>query len=82
MEYPSVLIAHCWNTCAILLASDLPTFLWTESVQHAVWLKNCTTTCTLSGQTPFEVVLNMKPSLENLPEWGAHIFVLLEGHVS
>jgi len=45
-----------------------------------VWLKNRTTTCTLDGQTLFEIMSKMKPNLENLPEWGACVFVLCEGH--
>ena len=64
------------HACAMLLASNLPKFLWTESVQHAVWLKNCTTTCVLNGKTPFEVVFKSKPNLKNLLEWGVCIFVL------
>ena len=63
----------------MLLASDLPKFLWTESVQHTVWLKNCTTTHALDGQTPFEIMFKMKPNLKNIPEWGACIFILCKG---
>src|SRR5882724_13228327 len=64
---------------AMLIAANLPKFLWTETLQHAAWLKNRTTTCTLRGRTPFEVVHKSKPNLESLPEWGTHVFMLQEG---
>jgi GAG-pre-integrase domain/Integrase core domain/Pol polyprotein, beta-barrel domain len=36
---------------AMHLTVGLPKFLWMESVQHAVWLKNRTSTCALDGKT-------------------------------
>ena len=58
--------------------ADLPKFLWTESIQHVVWLKNRTTTYQLEGKTPFEMLFNKKPDLSNLPEWGTKVWVLKE----
>ena len=63
---------------AMHYAADLPKFLWTESIQHAVWLKNRTTTYQLNGKTPFEMLFNKKPDLSNLPEWGTKVWVLKE----
>ena len=60
------------------LAVGLPKFLWTESVQHAVWLKNWTSTRALDGKTPYEVMHRVKPDLTDLPEWGARVFTLRE----
>jgi len=68
------------HACAMLIAVDLPKFLWAKSVQHATWLKNHTLTCTLNGKTPFEMLHKEKPNLENLLEWGIRVFVLQEGH--
>lgn len=65
---------------AMHYAADLPKFLWTESIQHAVWLKNRTTTYQLNGKTPFEMLFNKKPDLSNLPEWGTKVWVLKEDH--
>ncbi|KAF8532320.1 hypothetical protein JB92DRAFT_2571350, partial [Gautieria morchelliformis] len=63
----------------MLLTANLPKFLWTESVQHVVWLKNrMTSTCTLDGKTPYEMVHGMKPDMTDLPEWSTRIFVLKE----
>ena len=63
---------------AMHFAADLPKFLWTESVQHAVWLKNRTTTYQLNGKTPFEMLFGKKPDFTDLPEWGAKVWVLKE----
>src|SRR5882724_4536103 len=52
------------HTCAMLLTVDLPKFLWTESVQHMMWLKNCTSMCALGRKTPFEMLHKSKPNLE------------------
>jgi len=68
------------HMCAMMLASGLPKFLWTETVQHATWIKNCTATCALNGKTPYEMLFKSKPHLKDLLEWGAHIYVLREGH--
>ena len=57
---------------------DLPKFLWMESVQHTVWLKNQTSMCALDRKTPYEILHKMKPDLTDLPEWGARIFALKE----
>ena len=65
---------------AIHHMADLPKFLWTESVQHAVWLKNQTSMCVLDGKTPYEMLHKMKPDLTDLPEWGARVYTLKEDH--
>ena len=59
-------------------ATDLPKFLWMESIQHAAWLKNRTTTYQLNGKTLFEMLFGKKPDLSDLPEWGAKVWVLKE----
>ena len=59
-------------------ATDLPKFLWMESIQHAAWLKNRTTTYQLNGKRPFEMLFGKKPDLSDLPEWGAKVWVLKE----
>jgi Reverse transcriptase (RNA-dependent DNA polymerase) len=63
---------------AMHLAAGLPKFLWTESVQHAVWLKNRTSTRALDGKTPYESMHREKPNLTDLPEWGTRVFTLRE----
>jgi len=63
------------RTCEMLHASSLPKYLWGECIKHVVWLKNCTFTCTLNGQMPYEAVLNSKHNLNGLPEWGSQVWV-------
>ena len=63
---------------AMILTVDLPKFLWTESVQHVVWLKNRTSTRALDSKMPYELVHGTKPNLTDLPEWGTTVFVLRE----
>ena len=48
---------------AMLMADQLPKTLWPETVHHAVWLKNRTSTRALNGKTPYEVMYQMKPDL-------------------
>src|SRR5882672_6146645 len=67
------------HACAMHPSTDLPKFLWAESVQHATWLKNHTSMQALNGKTPFEMLFKQKPKLENLPEWGTRVFVLRKG---
>ncbi|KAF8578963.1 hypothetical protein K439DRAFT_1360593 [Ramaria rubella] len=62
----------------MIIAANLPKFLWTEAVQHATWLKNRTPTRVLNGMTPYEVRYNTKADLTALPKWGARVYVLKE----
>jgi hypothetical protein len=61
---------------AMHYAADFPKFLWTESLQHATWLKNRTSMHTLDGRTPYEMLHGSKLDLKGLLEWGAQAFVL------
>lgn len=61
---------------AMMLGSQLPHSLWGEALMHAVWLKNQTWTRALpSGVTPYELVMEKTPTLWDIPEWGATIWV-------
>jgi hypothetical protein len=61
---------------AMLLAAQLPRNLWPETIHHAVWLKNRTSTRALNGMTPYEKMFKTKPNLSDLPDWGARVFVM------
>jgi hypothetical protein len=63
---------------AMHYAVDLPKFLWPESIQHAVWLKNHTSTYQLNDKTSYELMFKQKPDITGLPEWGARVWVLKE----
>ncbi|KAF8590915.1 hypothetical protein K439DRAFT_1328255, partial [Ramaria rubella] len=59
--------------------AELPKFLWSESVHHATWLKNRTSTRALPYNiTLFKLMFNSKLDLSDLPEWGAKVYVLKE----
>ncbi|HEV7735797.1 MAG TPA: reverse transcriptase domain-containing protein, partial [Chlamydiales bacterium] len=59
----------------MLIAAQLPVFLWAEALTHAVYLKNRTSTRILEGKTPFELVMEEPPNLSDLPEWGMKAWV-------
>jgi len=60
---------------AVLYVSGLPKNLWGEAIKHAVYIKNCTATCTLDGKTPYEMLHGKKPNLMDLPVWGTKVWV-------
>jgi hypothetical protein len=64
---------------AMLGASGLPKFLWDEAVLHKVWLKNRSPTRALVDKTPLEASGGGKPDLSDLHEFGATIYVHVDG---
>jgi len=61
---------------AVMIASQLPCFLWGEALMHVVWLKNRTWTRALpKGVTPYELVIGDTPVLRDIPEWGSVVWV-------
>ena len=55
---------------AMMHASSMLKSLWGEAVMHATWVKNHTSTRRLSKKTPYEMLYQKKPNLENVPVWG------------
>jgi hypothetical protein len=62
----------------MLIAADLPRFLWIKAVCHAVWLKNRSPTHTLNGQTPHEAIGLGKSDLSDLREWGCTVWIKVD----
>ena len=60
------------------MTGQLPKNLWPETIHHAVWRKNQTSTRALNGKTPYEVMYGVKPNLADLPDWGARVFIMKE----
>ena len=56
-------------------AADLPKNLWGEAINHAVWLKNQTSTRVLGNVNPHERLYGTKPNLGGVPEWGQRVWV-------
>jgi len=60
---------------AMMHASSLPKNLWGETVMHVTWVKNRTSTRHLGKDTPYEMLYQRKPNLENVPVWGCRVKV-------
>jgi len=65
----------------MLVDSDLPEFLWEPVVAHAVYLQNMSymMLLRLGNQTPYQVWYGKKPNVSHLCEFGAPVWVLLQG---
>ncbi|KAG8786664.1 hypothetical protein FRC15_010949 [Serendipita sp. 397] len=66
---------------AMLMAKDLPAFLWTEAVSHAAYLRNHAPTRALDGKTPEEVWTGKKPDVSHLREFGSEVWIRDEGNI-
>ena len=60
---------------AMIHGTDLPRNLWGEAINHAVWLKNRTSTRALGNVTPYKRLYGSKPYLGGVPEWGQRVWV-------
>src|SRR5271168_73492 len=64
---------------AMLTANNIPEFLWEYAVLHAVYLRNRSYTKHLSDSTPYEGWFDKKPNIAHLREFGAPVWILLQG---
>jgi hypothetical protein len=63
---------------AMINKQDLPHFLWELAASHAVYLWNRSYTRPLD-KTPYEIWKEKKPNVAHLREFGAPVWVLLQG---
>ena len=63
---------------AMITARSLPEFLWEYAILHAAYIRNRCYTKTLSI-TPYEIWFKRKPNISHLREFGAPVWVLLQG---
>src|SRR6266508_4358749 len=63
---------------AMLIAKNLPAFLWDEAVSHATYLRNRAPTRALKGITPYEAWTGKKPDVSHFREFGCDVWVLDE----
>jgi hypothetical protein len=63
---------------AMLIGQKLPEFLWKHAVLHTGYLRNRTYTKKLET-TPYQGWFNEKPNVTYLREFGALVWVLLQG---
>lgn len=61
---------------AMLIAHQLPRFLWQEAANYASYVKNRSPTRALPGKTPYQALWNTKPDLQDLQEFGVPCWVL------
>jgi hypothetical protein len=64
---------------AMICGQDLPEFLWEPAIVHAAYLQNRAYTRTLQDKTPYEAWFKKKPDMTHLREFGAPVWVLLQG---
>ena len=61
---------------AMIIQSSQPNFLWAEAIWHDVWLWNQAITRAIpEGKTLHEIVMEEKPNVARLLEWGSQIWV-------
>jgi hypothetical protein len=65
--------------CAMLRASDLPEFLRGHAVEHAGYIRNRSYMKFLENETPYQGWTGRRPDVSHLHEFGASIWVLLQG---
>jgi transposase InsO family protein len=63
---------------AVLIASGLPTYLWGEALQFAVYIRNRVPTPALDGKTPYEAWRGERPELGHIRAWGTEVWVRRE----
>ena len=71
MNHTLVELAH-----VMLIALDLPEFLWKQAVAHATYLRNHAYTKAVEGTTPYERWNNKKPNVAHLREFGMPVWIL------
>ena len=68
---------------AMLKAKNLPRELWGEAVNIAVYILNRSSSKTLQGQTPHEIWIGRKPSVDHMRTSGSIVRVKTsKGHLS
>src|SRR6266567_9330205 len=63
---------------AMQISADLPEYLWEPAVTHAAYLRNQSFTAPLKS-TPYQKWHNNKPNISHLREFGAPVWILLQG---
>jgi hypothetical protein len=63
----------------MLAAQSLPEFLWEHATLHATYIRNHSYTKHLKMETPYQGWFNQKPNIAHLHEFGAPVWILLQG---
>jgi len=65
--------------CAMITALELPEFLWEAAVAHVAYLRNMSYTKPRAKEMPYQIWHGRKPNVLHLREFGAPVWVLLQG---
>ena len=60
---------------AVSHGNGLPQNLWGKALMHIIWVKNQSALCILNDKTPYELLTGKKPNLQDIPKWGARVWV-------
>jgi len=63
----------------MLTASKLPQFLWEPAIAHSAYIRNRSYTSARPDKTPYESWNGSKPKVSHLREFGAPVWILLQG---
>jgi hypothetical protein len=64
---------------AMLAAQNLPEFPWEHATLHAAYVQNCSYTKHLKMEMPYQGWFNQKLNVAHLHEFGAPVWILLQG---
>jgi len=62
----------------MIIARNLPVFLWEYAILHAIYLRNRVYHKSIDV-TPYQIWNNRRPNIQHLREFGAPVWVLLQG---
>lgn len=64
---------------AMLSGQESLEFLWEPALEHTAYVRNQAYTQALEGKTPYKASFEKKPTITGLQEFGAPVWVLLQG---
>ena len=64
---------------AMIDAHKLPEYLWEYAIAHSTYVRNRAYTMSLKNKTPYEAWFKKKPNVSHLREFGAPVWILLQG---
>ena len=63
---------------AMMIAQNVPMFLWEYTIQHAAYLRERAPAQALLGKTPYEAWNSIKPDVSHLREFSSPVYILLQ----
>ena len=64
---------------AMMIARDVPNYLWKYALQHAAYIHEWAPTKALPGTTPYEAWNGIKPNVAHLWEFATPVYMLVQG---